>query len=243
MPTLLILGACSGIAQSCAWRFAHEGWDLHLAARNISSLASMAKDLSCKTGREVTFSFFDASNQDEHSLFWQKIECRIDAVLCAVGYLGDQKKAETDPELMQRIINCNYSGLLYLLTLAAFSFAKKGRGLIIGVSSVAGERGRASNYFYGSSKAAFTAFLSGLRGRFYGSGVRVLTVKPGYVRTAMTSHKKLPPLLTATPDEVARDIIKAVKKKKQVVYSRWFWRWIICFYKQIPEFIAMRLKY
>ncbi len=115
-------------------------------------------------------------------------------------------------------------------------------GLIIGLSSVAGDRGRASNYVYGSAKAGLSAFLSGLRHRLAASGVRVMTVKPGFVRTAMTEGLNLPPLLTAEPDQVAADILSAVKKRRDTIYSRWYWRFIMSAIRLLPESIFKRTR-
>jgi decaprenylphospho-beta-D-erythro-pentofuranosid-2-ulose 2-reductase len=118
---------------------------------------------------------------------------------------------------------------------------RTGKGRIIGVSSVAGERGRQSNYFYGSAKAGFTAYLSGLRNRLFPACVQVLTVHPGFVTTAMTQNMKLPAILTAHPDEVAEDILRAVNKGRDVIYTKWFWRYIMCLIRLIPENLFKRL--
>ena len=120
--------------------------------------------------------------------------------------------------------------------------ASSGEGTIVGISSVAGDRGRQSNYIYGSAKAAFTAYLSGLRNDMYHKGVHVLTVKPGFVATRMTEHLDLPGPITAQPDEVADKIIKGIEKKKNIIYVRWMWRYIMLIITLIPEFIFKRLK-
>jgi short-subunit dehydrogenase len=136
----------------------------------------------------------------------------------------------------------NYIGLALLLGQFANDFEKRGHGCIIGISSVAGDRGRKTNYIYGSAKAGFTAFLSGLRNRLYGFGVRVMTVKPGFVRTTMTEKMDLFEKLTATPEQVAQDVYKAYTKGKDVLYTLWFWRWIMLAINNIPEFIFKRLS-
>jgi hypothetical protein len=114
--------------------------------------------------------------------------------------------------------------------------------VIVGISSVAGDRGRASNYWYGCAKSGLTAFLSGLRQRIQNSGVRVLTVKPGFVRTAMTANLNLPPALTSTPEKTASDIVKAVSKKQPVLYTPFFWFWIMLIIRGLPEKIFLKLK-
>jgi short-subunit dehydrogenase len=128
------------------------------------------------------------------------------------------------------------------LDLISSEFEKRGSGIIIGISSVAGDRGRASNYIYGSAKAAFTTYLSGLRNRFSSKGIQVITVKPGYVNTKMTENYKLPKILTAQPIQVGTDIWKAFAKKRDIIYSLWFWRWIMVIIKLIPEFLFKKLK-
>src|SRR5690606_97752 len=134
-----------------------------------------------------------------------------------------------------RTINTNYTGAVSILNIIAADYALQKKGCIVGISSVAGERGRQSNYIYGSAKAGFTAYLSGLRNKFYDKGVHVVTVLPGFVHTKMTENLDLPKLLTAQPEDVARSIYTAVQKKKNIIYVKWFWRWIMCIIKLIPE--------
>ncbi|MCP4108494.1 MAG: SDR family NAD(P)-dependent oxidoreductase, partial [Desulfobacteraceae bacterium] len=135
----------------------------------------------------------------------------------------------------KKIIETNYLGV-------AEDFEKKGRGFIIGISSVAGERGRQSNYFYGSAKGAMTVYLSGLRNRLQRSSVQVTTILPGFVQTKMTENLDLPEKLLATPRDVAEDIYKAYVKKRDIIYTKWFWRWIMLVIKLIPEMIFKKLK-
>jgi short-subunit dehydrogenase len=129
-----------------------------------------------------------------------------------------------------------------MLNLLSRAFVKRGSGTIVGISSVAGDRGRKSNYIYGSAKAGFTAYLSGLRNELFHSGVHVVSVLPGFVNTNMTAGLKLPPLITAQPEEVASAIYQAIRKKKNVVYVKWMWRYIMCIIKSIPEFIFKKMK-
>ncbi len=242
MGCMLILGATSDISRAVARRFAGEGWRLILAVRSPASLERLSTDIHVRYGKDVVPVPFDVLDTDSHNAFWENLPERPDAVFCAVGYLGDQKLAEKDYSEVQRIVLTNYLGILSILNLAAREFEMNRRGLIIGVSSVAGERGRQSNYFYGSAKAGFTSYLSGLRNRLWPAHVQVLTVQPGFVMTAMTQNMKLPPLLTAQPDEVAEDILRAVKKGKDVIYTKWFWRYIMCLIRLLPEKLFKRLK-
>ena len=166
----------------------------------------------------------------------------LDALFCSVGYLGDQKKAEQDIRECDLIMQANFNGLLPMLTATAQFFKQQRSGSIMVVSSVAGERGRCSNYCYGSSKAAMTAFLSGMRCSLLPYNVHVMTIKPGYVATRMVAHKKLPPYITASTQRVAKDIVKGFKRRSSVVYTMWLWRYIMGVVRLIPEFIFKRLN-
>ena len=167
----------------------------------------------------------------------------LDAFFCSVGYLGDQKKAEQDIRECELIMQANFNGLLPMLTATAQYFKQQRSGSIMVVSSVAGERGRCSNYYcYGSSKAAMTAFLSGMRCSLLPYNVHVMTIKPGYVATRMVAHKKLPPYITASTQRVAKDIVKGFKSRSSVVYTMWLWRYIMAVVRLIPECIFKRLN-
>lgn len=242
MPTMLILGAGSDIARATALAFAAQGWDLCLAGRNMELLQRHAGDIEVRTGRSVSCRFFDALKEEEHASFWEEQAESVQALFCAVGLLGDQKAARHDMELARRILRTNFNALVPILSMAADTFEKRKSGLIIVVSSVAGDRGRASNYVYGSAKAGLTAFLSGLRQRLAPSGVQVLTVLPGFVSTSMTEGMDLPASLTATPEQVANDIVRAVRRQCPVLYTRWFWRWIMFIVKRIPERLFRKIK-
>jgi short-subunit dehydrogenase len=160
-----------------------------------------------------------------------------------VGFLGEQSKAESDPAHASLIIRSNFEGPALLFSLFADRFASRGEGVLVGVSSVAGDRGRASNYFYGAAKAGFTAFLSGLRNRFGATKIRIITVKPGYVRTRMTAGMKLPGPLTAEPEQVAEAIYRATAvKPRDIVYVKPIWRAVMTVVGLVPESIFKRLK-
>lgn len=242
MPLMLILGATSEIARACALTFAQEGWDLCLAGRNLDALHAMAQELHDRTGRSADCVEFDALNTSAHAELWAAVKDRTDAVLCAVGLLGDQIAARHDEDAAGRILRANFTGLVPLLSMAADTFEQRQRGLIIGISSVAGDRGRGSNYLYGSAKAGFTAFLSGLRARLAPSGVHVLTVKPGLVASPMLEGRDLPKYLIASPKTAARDIAKAVRKRRHTLYTPRYWRIIMFAVKHLPERLFIRLK-
>ncbi|PWT97795.1 MAG: short-chain dehydrogenase, partial [Bacteroidetes bacterium] len=141
-----------------------------------------------------------------------------------------------------KTINTNYTGAVSVLNVIANDFAARKQGVIVGISSVAGERGRQSNYIYGSAKSGFTAYLSGLRNRMFHYGVHVVSVLPGFVYTRMTEHLQLPKLLTAQPEDVADSVYKAVVKKKNIVYVKWFWKWIMLIIRSIPESMFKKRK-
>ena len=242
MPSVLLLGAASDIAVSLARKFGSSGYAVQLAARNVSRLQTLQLDISIRYNVACTLHEFDAAQPATHAAFFSSLPARPDVCISVFGYLGDQTAAESDWEECSRILGVNYVGAVSILNIAAEHYAAAGNGIIVGISSVAGERGRRSNYLYGSAKAGFTAYLSGLRNRLCEKGVHVLTVKPGFVDTKMTENLPLPPLLTATPDAVATAIYSAVLKKKNVLYVKWFWRWIMFTIKCIPEPVFKKMK-
>ena len=156
--------------------------------------------------------------------------------------MNDNEKVITSEEETLKTINTNFTGLALLLNIIANDYAKNEDGVIAGVSSVAGMRGRQSNYIYGSAKAGFTAYLSGLRNKMYHHKVHVMTVLPGFVYTKMTEHLNLPKLLTANPENVASSVYNGLKKKKNIIFIKWFWRWIMLIITSVPEFIFKKKK-
>ncbi len=240
--TVLILGSTSDIARAIARRLAAKGHSLLLAARNPEALMADAQDLRVRFGAEVSTFVFEAADLHGHEAWYASLSQRPDWVISAIGHLGDQGGAQQDWVAAHQAITVNYTGAVSLLHHAANELEARGSGVIVGISSVAGDRGRASNYYYGSAKAGFTAFLSGLRNRLAKKGVHVLTVKPGFVRTSMTDGLDLPPLLTAQPDAVARDILAAIHKRRDVLYTKWMWRYLMLIIRNIPEKIFKKLS-
>lgn len=235
MSYVLIIGARSDIAKATAREYAKHGYDLYLAARNASELEEFANDIVVRSRRIVKTVELDILNYKSHPSFYTQLEEKPLGVICAVGYLGDQQKSQTDFDEAQGIINTNYTGVVSLLNIIADDFELRKSGFIIGISSVAGDRGRKSNYTYGSAKAALTAYLSGLRNRLCDSQVHVMTVKPGFVATKMTEDMDLPDKLTAQPEDIAKSIYNAQQKNKNILYSKWIWRWIMLIIRNIPE--------
>jgi decaprenylphospho-beta-D-erythro-pentofuranosid-2-ulose 2-reductase len=242
MPTVLILGASSDIAVAMAAKFAAGGYDIQLAARNSSRLIPLRSDLAIRYDISCSVHEFDATDFNGHAAFFNTLLPLPDITICVFGLLGDQQRAVSDWSECEKILHVNYTGAVSILNVVANHYTAQGKGLIAGVSSVAGERGRQSNYLYGSAKAGFTAYLSGLRNRLFHHNVHVLTIKPGFVYTRMTDGMPLPPLLTATPEKVAGNVYKAILKKKNVIYVKGSWRWIMLVIKTIPEFLFKKLK-
>ena len=243
MKSVLLLGALSDIGQALARQYAQMGWKVWLAARNTDQLKVSKQDLKIRTSSDdVEFFKFDALDYESHKGFYNSLPSRPDVVILIFGYLGDQEKAFTNWEMAEKIIDTNYSGAVSILNIIASDMAETGNGTIEGISSVAGDRGRGSNFIYGSAKAGLSAYLSGLRNAMFARGVHVLTVKPGFVNTRMTEHLDLPKPLTAQPDEVAGRVIRAINAKKNTIYVKWLWRWIMLVIKLLPEFIFKRMK-
>jgi short-subunit dehydrogenase len=241
-PHICILGANSDIARALAHEYARHGYSLYLAARNAHRLEADVNDLKIRYDADAHALEFDATDFDSHAAFYASLDPQPEVVACVFGYLGNQEQAQLDWTESRRIIDTNFTGAASILHHAALAMEKRGTGTIIGISSVAGDRGRGSNYLYGSAKAGFSALLSGLRNRLFPAGVHVLTVKPGFVDTAMTEGLDLPPLLTAQPEDVARDVYHAAQRNKNIRYSRWMWRYIMGVIRNIPEGIFKRLK-
>lgn len=242
MNTLLILGAKSDMAKATARLYASKGWGLILAARNVSELSTFVQDVSIRYSIDVELLEFDVLDYPTHQHFYDTLVKKPDGVISFIGYLGEHNLAMSSSVEAIRIIDTNYTGLVSILNIIANDYEQKNEGFIVGVSSVAGERGRQSNYYYGSAKAGFTAYLSGLRNRLTKSNVHVMTVKPGFVYTKMTEHLTLPPMLTAKPEQVAKAIYNGQHKRKNVIYVLWMWRWIMFIIKCIPERIFKKMK-
>ncbi|MEL6651865.1 MAG: SDR family oxidoreductase [Bacteroidota bacterium] len=239
---ILILGATSDIARAIAHQHAQLGDQLILAGRNLEELQKDAQDLQIRYQAKVEVLPFDATAYDQHASVGADLRSTPDWVYLVFGYMTEQEEVQADWEKAYQTMAVNYVGAVSILDRLANQMEAAGQGTIIGISSVAGERGRASNYHYGSAKAGFTAYLSGLRNRLASKGVHVLTVKPGFVRTAMTEGLDLPGPITAEPEQVAKAIIKAARKGKNVLYTLWMWRYIMLIIRNIPESIFKKLS-
>lgn len=239
---ILILGATSDVAKALASIMLNDGHTLILAGRSLESLEEIKSNLSSAHNTNITISQFDAEKIESHQEFYQKLGESPDCVVISFGYLGDQVLQEKDHSLQTKSLFVNFVGAASILSVIANDFEKRGSGKIVGLGSVAGDRGRASNYIYGSGKAGFEAYLSGLRNRLHKNNVQVLLVKPGFIATKMTRNLKLPPLLTSSSSEVANAIYNAIKNNRNIIYVKWYWRYIMLAINVIPESIFKRLS-
>ena len=239
---VLILGARSDMALAIAHRFAKAGHPIQLAARNTASLEAEQTDMALRYNVEITLHDFEALETKTFAAFVDGLPVLPHIAVCAVGYMGEQEENEKDLAAAAAVLRSNFEGPALILAELANRFAARGAGTLVGISSVAGDRGRATNYVYGSAKAGFTAFLSGLRNRLAGEGVHVVTVLPGFVATKMTEEMELPEKLTAQPGEVAEAVYRAVQKGKNVIYVRRIWWLIMMIIRNIPEGIFKKLR-
>jgi len=240
----MIVGATSDIGRAIARAYAAAGRPLLLCARRPEVLVRDAEDLRLRQGVAVEVVGLDLLDTPTHATLLDDLLDLPRTVVMVVGLLGKQARAEADPAHAAEVMRTNYEApALFLGEVANRMERRSTGGTIIGISSVAGERGRATNYVYGSAKAGFTAFLSGLRNRLTAKGVRVITVKPGFVATRMTEGMALPRVLTADPREVAAAVLTAeAREGRDVIYVRRVWWPIMAAIRLLPERIFKRMK-
>src|SRR6266700_6129958 len=241
---IMIIGATSSIAHETAKHFAKNHAHLYLIARNPEKLETIKNDLTVRGAKHVETQHLDLNNLDQHhELIQTAIQTLgvLDTVLISHGTLADQQLCQQSVTKTIEELTTNFTSVISLLTIIANYFEQQRHGTIAVVTSVAGDRGRPSNYIYGTSKGAVTIFLQGLRSRLSKSGVTVLTIKPGLVDTPMTASLNKGPLF-AQPGKVGKSIYKAIKKRKDIIYIPWFWRPIMLIVKSIPEPIFKRLS-
>ena len=244
MQRILIVGATSAIAEATARLFAAQGAALMLAGRSEQHLQAIAQDLKVRGACLAETIEFEARQLEQIPLLLQAATDRLgglDAALIAYGTLSDQFACQRSVQQLCEEFAINALSVMAVCTHLANQFESQGRGVIAVISSVAGDRGRQSNYVYGSAKAAVTAFTSGLRQRLFPKNVRVVTIKPGFVSTPMTAAFRKG-VLWASPSRVAADIARAMKRGQSVVYTPWFWRPIMWIIRSVPETLFRRLR-
>ena len=243
MKTILILGAKSDIGKAIAIKYYQHGYNLILAGRNVEEHFKDVKDSEFPNlNSKISYKELDIIDPVSIRQFNESFEDYPDGIISCIGLLGDQKKGEMESEHAKKIICSNFPGIVEVIEGIANEFEKRTIGFIIGISSVAGERGRQSNYFYGSSKAAFTSYLSGLRNRLFKKNIHVMTVIPGYVNTKMTEGMDLPKWLTVSPEFVANSIYKNHQKGKDLIYIPKIWFLIMLIIRCIPEKVFKRMS-
>lgn len=242
---IVILGATSAMARALADEFAKAGHPVILAARDDEETALIAADIRTRYEVDAIPMHFEAEAFEGHESFVKScIEAGDDAlggvVLC-YGFMDEQPKAQSDFDTARRTVDVNLTSAVSVLEKFAAHFEARGEGFIAAISSVAGDRGRQSNYIYGASKAGLSAYLEGLRNRLYHHGVNVTTIKPGFVDTKMTFG--LPGLfLVASPQQAARAMYTAIVKQKNTAYVPWFWRYIMLIIRHVPDWQFKKMK-
>jgi hypothetical protein len=242
---VLIVGATSAIAMACARIWAGRGATLFLVARNGDRLQLLAGDLAARGAAGVHVLQMDALDLAAHPSMVDAAAAalgRIDVALIAHGTLPDQAACEADASLTVREMTTNGISVIALLTVLANQFERQRGGVIAVITSVAGDRGRPSNYVYGSAKAAVSVFCEGLRARLFKAGVALVDIRPGFVATPMTRHLALPPALVVTPEVVATRIVAGIDRKVDVLYAPAFWRGVMAIVRRIPRPLFKRLK-
>jgi decaprenylphospho-beta-D-erythro-pentofuranosid-2-ulose 2-reductase len=240
---ILIVGATSAIASETARAYAGEGARLFLIGRNAAKLASVADDLRVRGAAEVHTALLDVAQIPHHA---QVIDSAVstlgglDVALIAHGSLPVQSECQNDVGETVNALHVNFTATIALLTLLANYFEAQHSGCIAVITSVAGDRGRQSNYVYGAAKGGVDRFLQGLRNRLHASGVTVLTIKPGFVDTPMTAGVKKTPLF-ASARRAGRGIQRAIEHRRDVVYIPWFWRPVMMVIRGLPEWLFKRL--
>ena len=245
MTRVVVLGATSAIAQALARRYATKGAEFFLVGRNPERLAAVAADLGVRGAKDVTSATADLADPGTHAALLDRAQAvlgALDLVIVAHGTLADQAACIRDADLALREIAGNFLGHAAILTRVANVLEAQGHGALVVIGSVAGDRGRRSNYVYGSAKAGLGVFVEGLRHRLASRGVTVVLVKPGPVDTPMTADLPKGGLLWSTPQRVADDILAGIDRGSAVVYTPWFWRWIMRVIRALPDAIFKRLS-
>jgi len=244
MKRVVIVGATSAIAIAVARKLSEEHASLFLLARNEDKLSSLASDLKVRGASDVHTGDFEASDLNSHKTLPKKVRDalgEVDIVLIAFGTLPDQNICEEDPDKSAEFFSLNATSTISCLEHFAKAMAEQTHGTLAVITSVAGDRGRRSNYVYGSAKSAVSTYAEGLQMRFANTELQILDIRPGFVISPMTERFEKN-ALWAEPKQIADGIIKAIEQRKRVVYLPFFWRWIMAAIKSLPFFVMSRLK-
>ncbi len=240
MEYILIIGAKSELAKSIADIYASKGYSLYLSGRDIHSLSKFSDTLTSNYDVNVKLINLDLNSYDTHEAFVKELEVLPVGIVSATGYYPNQLKAQIDNDDMLNSITSNFTGPVSLINYLVEEMKRIKKGFIIGISSVSGERGRKKNYIYGSAKSGFTTFLSGLRNELFDYNIHVMTVILGFIRDGSETNS-IKKMLSAKPREIAELIVSNQIKCRNIVYLKWYWRYIMFIIKNIPEFIFKRI--
>lgn len=241
MKNALVVGATSDIGTYIAESLAKRGYSLSLTGRNKQRLAELKSKIQSNYPNSVEIFEWDVTKFSLHQKFYHELSQKPDIVFFVVGYYEDQTKARENQNELLETIQVNYSAVVSLINIISLDMEKRNDGTIVAISSVAGDRGRQMNYIYGSAKAGLTTYLSGLRSLLFSKGVHITTIQLGPVYTKMSEGHNLIPWLTLQPQVAAELIVNAGLSKKDLVYIRWPWRFIMMVIRMIPEWIFKRL--
>jgi decaprenylphospho-beta-D-erythro-pentofuranosid-2-ulose 2-reductase len=242
MEAILILGANSDIGKAIAEEFASKKYAIQLAARNVERLLDVEANIHIQYDVMCSLHEFDALNFNSHAAFFESLPVIPTVVIAVFAVMTDEEMAFTNWQQTANMIDTNFTGTVSILNICSQYMRQQKRGCIAAISSVAGDRGRANKLIYGSTKAALNSYLSGLRNLLFKDGVHVLNIKLGYVRTRLTKDLQVSKYLMAEPNQVAKAIFKAVQKKKNTLYIKKIWWWIMGIIKCIPEPLFTKMK-
>jgi len=242
MKYILIIGAKSELGMELASLYSKNNYNLYLAGRSINAIKSQAEILEKQNNNKVTLCELDVTDIGSHKDFYDSLAIKPIGIIYVAGYCPDQNKALLNWNETSAAININYVGALSLLNIAVIEFQQNQKGFIVGITSVAGLRGRGKNYIYGSTKAAFITYLNGLRNSLTKYNVNVLTVIPGFIKTKKSLKSNLPGIFFTTPKNLATHIFTSQQANRSIIYSGLIWRVIMLIIKSIPDFIFKRMS-
>ena len=242
MKYVLIIGAKSELGIELASLYAKNKYNLYLAGRSIDSIKNKADRIAKENNVQITLHELDITNLNSHQEFYDSLNIKPIGIIYAAGYTPKQSEALLNWKETSNTINVNYIGAISILNIAVLEFQKSQRGFIVGITSVAGLRGRGENYIYGSAKAGFMTYLNGLRNSLSKYNINVLTVIPGLIKSRKGSQYNLPEFLYVKPKILANSIFKSQQSNRSIIYSGLAWRVIMFIIKIIPDFIFKRMS-